>query len=69
LIGLRERFDQILTEISDFNRLTLVTVPAGIALALLQVMETDQPWLIAAVVLACLGLTVLLLSTRSGGSP
>ncbi|MET7999736.1 hypothetical protein [Nonomuraea glycinis] len=79
--ALRERFDQILTEISDFNRLTrddenrhingavvvftLVTVPAGIALALLQVMETDQPWLIAAVVLACLGLTVLLLSTRS----
>ncbi|MEU8272507.1 hypothetical protein AB0B89_35820 [Sphaerisporangium sp. NPDC049002] len=50
--GLRERFDQILTEISDFNRLTredetrhvnsavvvftLITVPAGIALALLR---------------------------------
>ncbi|MEV4105918.1 hypothetical protein AB0J42_37270 [Nonomuraea sp. NPDC049649] len=79
--ALRERFDQILTEISDFNRLTrddenrhvnsavvvftLVTVPAGIALALLQVMETDQPWLIVAVALACLGLTVFLLSTRS----
>lgn len=79
--SLRERFDQILTEISDYNRLardddnrhvnsaavvvTLVTVPAGIALALLQVMETDDPWLIAAVAVACLGLTVFLLSTRS----
>jgi hypothetical protein len=79
--ALRERFEQILTEISDFNRLTrddesrrvngavvvftLVTVPAGIALALLQVLETSEPWLFVAVGVACLGLTVLLLSTRS----
>ena len=79
--ALRERFEQILTEISDFNRLTrddesrtvngavvvftLVTVPAGIALALLQVLETTSPWLLAAVGAACVGLTALLLRTRS----
>jgi hypothetical protein len=79
--ALGERFDQILTEISDFNRLarddetrhvnsavvvfTLVTVPAGIALALLQVLETKNPWLFTAVAVACAGLTVFLLSTRS----
>ncbi|WP_449062537.1 hypothetical protein [Planomonospora algeriensis] len=28
---------------------TLVTVPAGIALALLQVLETNEPWLFAIV--------------------
>lgn len=78
--ALRERFEQILTEISDFNRLarddenrhvngavtvfTLVTVPAGIALALLQVMESSNPWLYTGVAVACLGLIVFLLSTR-----
>ncbi|PZG47996.1 hypothetical protein C1I98_12995 [Spongiactinospora gelatinilytica] len=79
--ALRDRFDQILTEISDFNRLarddesrsvnatvvvfTLLTVPVGIALALLQVLETDDLWLITTVSLACLLLTALLLRTRS----
>ena len=79
--ALRERFEQILTEISDFNRLTrddesrnvnsaavvftLLTVPAGIALALLQVLETDEPWLLATVTATCIGLTALLLRTRS----
>ncbi|MFI9597913.1 hypothetical protein [Nonomuraea sp. NPDC052265] len=79
--ALRERFEQMLTEISDFNRLTrddenrhvnsavvvftLVTVPAGIALALLQVLGTDQPWLLATVAGVCLVLIALLLRTRS----
>lgn len=79
--ALPERFEQILTEISDFNRLTrddenrhvnsavvvftLVTVPAGIALALLQVLETDEPWLFATVAGVCLVLIALLLRTRS----
>ncbi|MEV6151264.1 hypothetical protein AB0L53_13070 [Nonomuraea sp. NPDC052129] len=79
--ALRERFEQVLTEISDFNRLarddenrhvnsavvvfTLVTVPAGIALALLQVLQTKNPWLFVAVAVACVGLTAFLLSTRS----
>ncbi|MGW4793153.1 hypothetical protein ACWEPC_12165 [Nonomuraea sp. NPDC004297] len=78
--ALRERFEHILTEISDFNRLardnenrrvngavtvfTLVTVPAGIALALLQVVESSNPWLYTGVAVACLGLIVFLLSTR-----
>jgi hypothetical protein len=44
---------------------TLVTVSAGIALGLLQVLETSEPWLFVAVGVACLELTVLLLSTRS----
>ncbi|MEV6862448.1 hypothetical protein AB0M44_15800 [Streptosporangium subroseum] len=44
---------------------TVITVPAGIALALLQVLETDEPWLLATVTAACVGLTALLLRTRS----
>jgi hypothetical protein len=44
---------------------TIVTVPAGIALALLQVVETDEPWLLATVTATCVGLTALLLRTRS----
>ncbi|MFB9679469.1 hypothetical protein [Streptosporangium vulgare] len=79
--GLRERFEQILTEISDANRLTredetrhvnsavvvftLITVPAGIALALLQVVEPDDPWFYASVGAAFIILTALLLRTRS----
>ncbi|MEU6715024.1 hypothetical protein ABZ897_26470 [Nonomuraea sp. NPDC046802] len=79
--ALPERYEQVLTEISDFNRLarddesrhvnsaavvfTLVTVPAGIALALLQVLETKNPWLFVAVAVACVGLTAGLLSMRS----
>ncbi|MCG5213108.1 hypothetical protein [Streptosporangium sp. KLBMP 9127] len=79
--ALRERFEQILTEISDYNRLTrddetqrvnsavvlftLVTVPAGIALALLQVLETQDPRLITTIIATCLILTALLLRTRS----
>ncbi|WP_433420889.1 hypothetical protein ACQP1V_09190 [Microtetraspora malaysiensis] len=75
------RYEQILSDISDFNRLTrdeesryvnsaivvftLVTVPAGIALALLQVMETDNPWLYFAVAVVCVIFTGLLLLTRS----
>ncbi|MEU9886361.1 hypothetical protein [Sphaerisporangium sp. NPDC051011] len=75
------RYEQIISDISDFNRLireeesryvnsaivvfTLVTVPAGIALALLQVIETDNPWLYATVAIACVVLIGLLLSTRS----
>ncbi|MDP4505860.1 hypothetical protein [Nonomuraea turcica] len=78
---LRERFEQILTEINDFNRLsredenrqvnsavvvfTLVTVPAGIALALLQVMETNEPWLFVTVGGVSAVLIALLLRTRS----
>ncbi|MFF5213426.1 hypothetical protein [Streptosporangium sp. NPDC000396] len=78
---LRERFEQILTEINDFNRLTrddenrhvnsavvvftLVTVPAGIALALLQVLETNEPWLFATVGGVCIVLIALLLRTHS----
>jgi hypothetical protein len=79
--ALRERFEQILTEISDHNRLvrddetqrvnsavvlfTLVTVPAGIALALLQVLDTRDLRLITAIIATCLILTALLLRTRS----
>lgn len=79
--ALRERFEQLLTEIGDFNRLTrddenrhvnsavvvftLITVPAGIALALLQVLETDEPWLLTTVAVTCVALTALLLRTRS----
>ncbi|ACZ85383.1 hypothetical protein [Streptosporangium roseum] len=79
--ALRERFEQILTEINDFNRrtredenrhvnsavvvFTLVTVPSGIALALLQVLETNEPWLFAAVAVACAALIALLLRTSS----
>ena len=78
---LRERFEQILTQINDFNRLTredenrhvnsavvvftLVTVPAGIALAFLQVLETNEPWLFAIVGGVCAVLVALLLRTRS----
>ncbi|GLW10224.1 hypothetical protein Misp01_53520 [Microtetraspora sp. NBRC 13810] len=78
---LRERFEQILTDISDFNRLTrddesrhvnsavvvftLVTVPTGIALALLQVLEPNGPWLFAIVGGVCAVLVALLLRTRS----
>ncbi|GAA5086963.1 hypothetical protein HNP84_001121 [Thermocatellispora tengchongensis] len=56
---LRERFEQLLTEISDFNRLTrddeshhansaivvltLLTVPADISLAILEVLQTSSP--------------------------
>jgi hypothetical protein len=77
---LPERFAQILAEINDYNRLTrddeardinnavvlftLVTVPAGIALALLQVLGSKDPWLFAAVMAAFAVLTGLLLLTR-----
>jgi hypothetical protein len=77
---LPERFAQILAEINDYNRLTrddeardinnavvlftLVTVPAGIALALLQVLGSKAPWLFAAVMAAFAVLTALLLLTR-----
>jgi hypothetical protein len=44
---------------------TLVTVPAGIALALLQVLGTNEPWLFAAVAGVCAVLIALLLRTRS----
>lgn len=78
---LRERFDQLLTEISDYNRLTrddekryvnnalvlftLVTVPAGLALALLQALGSHSPWMFGSVLAACLVFTAALLTTRT----
>jgi hypothetical protein len=77
---LPERFEQILAEINDFNRLvrddetrhvnsalvlfTLITVPAGIALALLQVLGSKDPWLFTTVLAVCAIVTGLLLLTR-----
>ncbi|WP_157996008.1 hypothetical protein [Thermomonospora amylolytica] len=76
---LPERFAQILAEINDYNRLaredetrningavlifTLVTVPAGIALALLQVLSAKDLWIFTTVFATCLLLTGLLLAT------
>lgn len=76
---LPERFDQVLAEISDYNRVgrenesrsingtvllfTLATVPAGIALALLQVISPQDLWIFAIVLGACLLLTGVLLVT------
>ncbi|MET8387866.1 hypothetical protein ABZV14_33200 [Streptosporangium canum] len=48
---------------------TLVTVPTGVALARLQVLETNEPWLFATVAAVCTALTVLLLRTRSARTP
>ena len=78
---LGERFGQVLTEISDFNRLkrddenryinnavvlfTLVTVPVSIALALLQALGSPNPWIFAIVLTACVLLTAGLLLTRT----
>jgi hypothetical protein len=78
---LPERFTQILAEINDFNRFaredeahringaillfTLVTVPAGTALALLQVLETRDPWIFTTVFATCTIFIGLLLTTRS----
>lgn len=77
---LPERFDQVLSEISDYNRVgreteshttnstvlffTLATVPAGIALALLQVISAQDLWIFAVVLGTCLLLTGVLLVTR-----
>ncbi|WP_433151911.1 hypothetical protein ACQPZ8_16320 [Actinomadura nitritigenes] len=77
---LPERFSQVLAEINDFNRLarenqahhingtvllfTLMTVPAGTALALLQVVGGKNPWIFTAVFAGCVILTGLLLATR-----
>jgi hypothetical protein len=77
---LPERFEQVLAEINDFNRLarddetrhvnnalvlfTVVTVPAGIALALLQVIGSKDPWLFTTVLATCAIVTGLLLLTR-----
>jgi hypothetical protein len=78
---LRERFDQVLTEISDFNRLTrddekryvnnalvlftLMTVPASLALALLQALGSHSPWIFGSVLAACVIFTAALLTTRT----
>lgn len=78
---LHERFDRVLTEISDFNRLardnekrhinnalvlfTLITVPVSIALALLQALGSHNPWTFGVVLAACLVLTAALLATRT----
>src|SRR3569833_20877 len=78
---LRERFDQVLTEISDFNRLTrddekryvttalilftLITVPGSLALALLQALGSDSPWIFGSVITACVFITAALLTTRT----
>lgn len=77
---LKERFEQVLAEVNDYNQLTrdsdnrhvnnavvlftLVTVPAGIALALLQALGTKDPWQFGVVLMACLIITGLLLLTR-----
>jgi hypothetical protein len=77
---LPESFEQVLAEISDFGRLarddearhvnnalllfTLITVPAGIALALLQVLGSKDPWLFTTVLAVSAVLTGLLLLTR-----
>lgn len=78
---LHERFDRVLTEISDFNRLardnekrhvnnslvlfTLITVPVSIALALLQALGSHNPRIFGAVLAASLILTAALLTTRT----
>jgi hypothetical protein len=78
---LRERFDQVLTEIGDFNRLTrddenryvnnalvlftLITVPASLALALLQALGSHSPWIFGIVLAACVVFTAALLTTRT----
>ncbi|GGU90057.1 hypothetical protein GCM10010182_00630 [Actinomadura cremea] len=77
---LPDRFNQILAEINDFNRLTredearhvngtvllftLATVPAGTALALLQVLGRKDLWVFIAVFVTCVVFTGLLLATR-----
>ncbi|MEV5576616.1 hypothetical protein AB0L06_41865 [Spirillospora sp. NPDC052269] len=74
------RFDQILAEINDLNRLsrenenrhvnsaivlfTLVTVPVGIALALLQALGSQDLWLFVSVLTTAALVTGLLLLTR-----
>ena len=78
---LRERFDQVLSEISDFNRLTrddekryvnnalvlftLITVPASLALALLQALGSRSPWIFGSVLAGGLVLTIALMTTRT----
>ncbi|WP_159942116.1 MULTISPECIES: hypothetical protein [unclassified Nocardiopsis] len=77
---LPERFEQILSEVSDYNHVirakesttvngsvllfTLATVPAAIALAFLQVLGPRDAWVLAAVLVGCVFLTGLLLATR-----
>jgi hypothetical protein len=79
---LPERFEQILAEISDFNRLarddearninnsavlfTVITVPVGIGLALLQAMGHADSHVFIVVIAACLGFSLLMLMTRPG---
>ncbi|HEY9469647.1 MAG TPA: hypothetical protein VIQ76_08525 [Propionibacteriaceae bacterium] len=79
--ALRDRFDQILTEIADFNRLarddenrhvnsatvlfTLTTVPAGIALGVMQVLGSQRPLDFAIATAVVATVTALLLRTRS----
>jgi hypothetical protein len=78
---LHERFDRVLTEISDFNRMardnekrhvnnalvlfTLTTVPISIALALLQALGSHNPWTFGIVLASCVVLTAALLATRT----
>lgn len=78
---LRDRFDQVLTEISDFNRLhrehekryvnnalvlfTLITVPVSLALALLQALGSHSPWTFGIVLVSSVVLTAALLMTRT----
>jgi hypothetical protein len=77
---LPERFEQILAEINDFNRLTeddqsrhignyiilftLLTAPTGLGLALLQALGHTSPLTFAAVLAATSFLTGILLATR-----
>jgi hypothetical protein len=71
----------VLTEIGDFNRLTrddenryvnnalvlftLITVPASLALALLQALGSHSPWIFGIVLAACVVFTAALLTTRT----
>lgn len=79
---LAERFDQILAEISDFTRLarddqardinnsavlfTVITVPVGIGLALMQLIGHASTGQFITVIAACLAFSLLVLLTRPG---
>jgi hypothetical protein len=74
------RFEQVLAEVKDFNRIsregenrlvnsaivlfTLITVPTSIALALLQVLDSRDPWLFIVVLASCMVIVGALLLTR-----
>ncbi|MFG1791304.1 hypothetical protein [Nocardia sp. NPDC049149] len=79
---LPERFEQILSEVQDFNQsvrdahnlhaanaallFSLATVPAGIAVATLQIVGRATIWTYLAIALVVTGITAALLTTRTG---